>query len=88
MFVSIKIYFTNFWNQIDLAASALLVGGLVLGNMDRQFGDINLYVAGRVLFAVATCIYIFRVLQFFVISKTLGPLVMMVYKTVSEELLF
>ena len=89
MVVSLTDYIGSFWNQADILATVFLITGLVLGKLKIELSLIGVtyindwtYKTGRVLFAVATLLYFFRVLQFYVISKRLGPNVIMVYKMV------
>ncbi len=80
-------YFKSFWNQTDIIASLLFIAAVIMGNI-KPFITLSaettesLYVAARILLAISTMVYFFRILNLLTISKTLGPKVMMVYRMV------
>ena len=77
---------------MEITAIALFVAGMVLGNTEILFGDFEqshyIYPNGRVLLSLSLMLFYFRILQFFVVSRTLGLKVFMVYRMVSFSLKF
>ncbi|XP_011374673.1 transient receptor potential cation channel subfamily M member 2 [Pteropus vampyrus] len=76
------LYFSDFWNKLDVAAILLFIAGLVCRLMPAA-----LY-PGRIVLSLDFIMFCLRLMHIFTISKTLGPKIIIVKRMMKDVFFF
>ncbi|ELK03576.1 Transient receptor potential cation channel subfamily M member 2 [Pteropus alecto] len=76
------LYFSDFWNKLDIAAILLFIAGLVCRLMPAA-----LY-PGRIVLSLDFIMFCLRLMHIFTISKTLGPKIIIVKRMMKDVFFF
>ncbi|XP_048659734.1 transient receptor potential cation channel subfamily M member 2 isoform X3 [Marmota marmota marmota] len=77
-----SLYFSDFWNKLDVAAILLFIAGLTC----RLFPS-TLY-PGRIILSLAFVMFCLRLMHIFTVSKTLGPKIIIVKRMMKDVFFF
>ncbi|XP_069059376.1 transient receptor potential cation channel subfamily M member 2-like [Pleurodeles waltl] len=77
-----RMYFTKFWNQMDVLALLLFLLGLMCRCITVAF------YAGRVILALDYIIFCLRLMHIFSVSKDLGPKIIMLKRMMKDTFFF
>uniref|UniRef100_A0A2I3RSV8 Transient receptor potential cation channel subfamily M member 2 n=1 Tax=Pan troglodytes TaxID=9598 RepID=A0A2I3RSV8_PANTR len=76
------LYFSDFWNKLDVGAILLFVAGLTC-----RLIPVTLY-PGRVILSLDFILFCLRLMHIFTISKTLGPKIIIVKRMMKDVFFF
>ncbi|KAM7132576.1 transient receptor potential cation channel subfamily M member 2 isoform 3-T3 [Molossus nigricans] len=76
------LYFSDFWNKLDIAAILLFVAGLTCRLIPA------LLYPGRIVLALDFIMFCLRLMHIFTISKTLGPKIIIVKRMMKDVFFF
>ncbi|XP_075399456.1 transient receptor potential cation channel subfamily M member 2 isoform X2 [Tenrec ecaudatus] len=77
-----SLYFSDFWNKLDVGAILLFIAGLTC-----RLIPATLY-AGRVILSLDFIMFCLRLMHIFTISKTLGPKIIIVKRMMKDVFFF
>ncbi|XP_033100606.1 transient receptor potential cation channel subfamily M member-like 2 [Anneissia japonica] len=77
----LSFWIADYWNKVDVATLILFTVGFIMRLINESFA------ASRIVFAIDLMLFYIRLLQFFSVSKTLGPKLIMISKMRNESLL-
>lgn len=77
-----RLYFSDFWNKLDLAAILLFVAGLACRLTP------GLLYPGRIILALDFIMFCLRLMHIFTVSKTLGPKIIIVKRMMKDVFFF
>ncbi|XP_036207757.1 transient receptor potential cation channel subfamily M member 2 isoform X1 [Myotis myotis] len=76
------LYFSDFWNKLDIAAILLFTAGLTLRLIP------GLLYPGRIVLSLDFIMFCLRLMHIFTISKTLGPKIIIVKRMMKDVFFF
>ncbi|XP_036301235.1 transient receptor potential cation channel subfamily M member 2 isoform X2 [Pipistrellus kuhlii] len=76
------LYFSDFWNKLDIAAILLFVAGLTCRLIP------GLLYPGRIVLSLDFIMFCLRLMHIFTISKTLGPKIIIVKRMMKDVFFF
>ena len=79
----IEFYFMDTWNIVDFIMLFMFVVGAVLRYIANVKRDQNYIIAARMVFATDIALFIFRLLQIFLVNRQMGPKIVMIREMVS-----
>ena len=71
------------WNIVDFIMLFMFVVGAVLRYIANVKRDQNYIIAARMVFATDIALFIFRLLQIFLVNRQMGPKIVMIREMVS-----
>uniref|UniRef100_A0A8C9PTY9 Transient receptor potential cation channel subfamily M member 2 n=1 Tax=Spermophilus dauricus TaxID=99837 RepID=A0A8C9PTY9_SPEDA len=77
-----SLYFSDFWNKLDVAAILLFIVGLTCRLIPS-----TLY-PGRIILSLAFIMFCLRLMHIFTVSKTLGPKIIIVKRMMKDVFFF
>ncbi|KAM6225119.1 transient receptor potential cation channel subfamily M member 2 isoform 2-T2 [Rhynchocyon petersi] len=77
-----SLYFSDFWNKLDVGAILLFIGGLTC-----RLIPATLYT-GRVILSLDFIMFCLRLMHIFTVSKTLGPKIIIVKRMMKDVFFF
>ncbi|KAM4862758.1 transient receptor potential cation channel subfamily M member 2 isoform X2 [Urocitellus parryii] len=77
-----SLYFSDFWNKLDVAAILLFIAGLTCRLIPS-----TLY-PGRIILSLAFIMFCLRLMHIFTVSKTLGPKIIIVKRMMKDVFFF
>ncbi|XP_078514898.1 transient receptor potential cation channel subfamily M member 2-like [Lissotriton helveticus] len=78
----VRMYITEFWNQMDVVAIGLFIAGLAVRCIAHS------PYAGRVILAVDFIVFCLRLMHIFTLSKVLGPKIIMLQRMTKDIFFF
>nr|XP_023486052.1 transient receptor potential cation channel subfamily M member 2 isoform X3 [Equus caballus] len=79
---TVFVYFSDFWNKLDIAAILLFIAGLTC-----RLIPASLY-SGRVILSLDFIMFCLRLMHIFTISKTLGPKIIIMKRMMKDVFFF
>ncbi|XP_061023445.1 transient receptor potential cation channel subfamily M member 2 [Dama dama] len=79
---AVIVYFSDFWNKLDVCAILLFIAGLTCRLMP------SLLYTGRVILSLDFTMFCLRLMHIFTISKTLGPKIIIVKRMMKDVFFF
>ncbi|XP_037686515.1 transient receptor potential cation channel subfamily M member 2 isoform X3 [Choloepus didactylus] len=76
------LYFSDFWNKLDLGAILLFIAGLTCRLLPA------LLYPGRVILSLDFIVFCLRLMHIFTVSRTLGPKIIMVKRMMKDIFFF
>ncbi|XP_032986871.1 transient receptor potential cation channel subfamily M member 2 isoform X2 [Rhinolophus ferrumequinum] len=76
------LYFSDFWNKLDITAILLFIAGLTCRLMP------SLLYTGRIILSLDFIIFCLRLMHIFTISKTLGPKIIILKRMMKDVFFF
>ncbi|XP_032248461.1 transient receptor potential cation channel subfamily M member 2 isoform X2 [Phoca vitulina] len=76
------LYFSDFWNKLDISAILLFVAGLTCRLIP------GLLYSGRIILSLDFIMFCLRLMHIFTISKTLGPKIIIVKRMMKDVFFF
>uniref|UniRef100_A0A8C5Q425 Transient receptor potential cation channel subfamily M member 2 n=1 Tax=Leptobrachium leishanense TaxID=445787 RepID=A0A8C5Q425_9ANUR len=77
-----SLYFTDFWNKLDICAIFIFIAGLTFRLFSATF------YPGRIILSLDFVIFCLRLMHIFTISKTLGPKIIIVKRMMKDVFFF
>jgi len=78
----VEFYFADTWNIVDSVSLVTFVVAAVLRYVANARGDQNLIIAARIIFATDIAIFVFRLMQIFLVNRKMGPKIVMIREMV------
>ncbi|XP_020739237.2 transient receptor potential cation channel subfamily M member 2 isoform X1 [Odocoileus virginianus] len=79
---AVIVYFSDFWNKLDVCAILLFIAGLTCRLMP------SLLYTGRIILSLDFTMFCLRLMHIFTISKTLGPKIIIVKRMMKDVFFF
>ncbi|XP_046503880.1 transient receptor potential cation channel subfamily M member 2-like isoform X1 [Equus quagga] len=79
---TVFVYFSDFWNKLDIAAILLFIAGLTCRLIPA------LLYSGRVILSLDFIMFCLRLMHIFTISKTLGPKIIIMKRMMKDVFFF
>uniref|UniRef100_A0A8C4L125 Transient receptor potential cation channel subfamily M member 2 n=1 Tax=Equus asinus asinus TaxID=83772 RepID=A0A8C4L125_EQUAS len=80
--LTVFMYFSDFWNKLDIAAILLFIAGLTCRLIPA------LLYSGRVILSLDFIMFCLRLMHIFTISKTLGPKIIIMKRMMKDVFFF